>query len=158
VAPACANPPRVAASGRWTFGDAMVKLTGHESCRARRAPGDAEKGPSLGARKCGAFQRSRRTMLSLMDDVIGPLCETPDPKDGGLLRRKHGPTHRRRSQPMPVQLGKSNDTITSIAATAPSTLCRARRQSAWEQVKVTAGATAMTYAQCMRELVDVPYP
>src|SRR6478736_2220718 len=146
VATACAKPP--AGRRRWTLAllaDAMVKLTDHDSLSGetvrRRLAVDGE-------------------YVAGMEDVLDLYAEAPDP-ERPLLCFDETPVQLigEVRQPIPPEPGKRerydyeyrrNGTVNLFVAFDP--------HRAWRKVKVTERRTAVDYAHCMRELVDVHYP
>src|SRR6476619_1620449 len=94
------------------------------------------------------------------EDVLDLYAEAPDP-ERPLLCFDESPVQRigEVRQPIPPEPGKRerydyesrrNGTVNLFVAFDP--------HRAWRKVKVTERRTAVDYAHCMRELVDVHYP
>jgi transposase len=162
VATACAKPP--AGRRRWTLAllaDAMVKLTDHDSLsgetvRRRLAENDLKPW----RRDMWCIPHVDGEYVARMEDVLDLYAEAPDP-ERPLLCFDETPVQLigEVRQPIPPEPGKRerydyeyrrNGTVNLFVAFDP--------HRAWRKVKVTERRTAVDYAHCMRELVDVHYP
>src|SRR6185437_13217366 len=162
VATACASPPQGRA--RWTLellADAMVKLTRHESLsgetvRRRLAENDLKPW----RRDMWCIPRIDGEYVARMEDVLDLYAEAPDPKRPVVCFDES-----------PVQLiGEVRQPIPAEPGQLERYDCEYRRNGTvnlfvcidvhrpWRKVKVTERRTAVDYAHCMRELVDVHYP
>ena len=131
VATACANPPEGRA--RWTLellADAMVRLTGHGACRARRCAGGWPKTVSSpGAGTCGAFQRSTANTSPAWKtcSTSMPKRLTPSRRWSASTRAESNSSARCASRSWPRRASRTLR-LRGTAATAPSTssLCSTR--------------------------------
>ncbi len=159
VATACAKPP--AGRRRWTLAllaDVMVKLTDHDSLSGetvRRRLADNDLKPWRRDMWCIPHVDGAR-----MEDVLDLYAEAPDP-ERPLVCFDETPVQLigEARQPIPPKPGKRerydyeyrrNGTVNLFVVFDP--------HRAWRKVKVTERRTAVDYAHCMRELVDVHYP
>lgn len=162
VATACAKPP--AGRRRWTLAllaDAMVKLTDHDSLSGetvRRRLADNDLKPWR--RDMWCIPHVDGEYVARMEDVLDLYAEAPDP-ERPLVCFDETPVQLigEVRQPIPSEPGKRerydyeyrrNGTVNLFVALDP--------HRAWRKVKVTERRTAVDYAHCMRELVDVHYP
>ena len=158
VATACAKPP----AGRrrcWPTRWSSSPIT--TACRARPcAAGWQRMTSSRGAGTCGAFPMSmantspawKMCSISTLKRLIpSDRCSASTKPPSSSSARCASRSHPSRES--------ASATITSTAATAPSNLFVAfDAHRAWRKVEVTERRTAVDYAHCMRELVDVHYP
>src|SRR5258705_12135861 len=123
VATACANPPEGRA--RWTLellGDAMVKLTGHDSLSGetvrRRL---AENGLKPWRRDMWCIPRVDGEYVARMEDVLDLYAEAPDPKRP-VVCFDESPVQLigEVRQPIPAEPGQLERYDYEYAATAPS--------------------------------------
>jgi transposase len=162
VATACAKPP--AGRRRWTLAllaDAMVKLTDHDSLSGetvRRRLADNDLKPWR--RDMWCIPHVDGEYVARMEDVLDLYAEAPDP-ERPLVCFDETPVQLigEVRQPIPPKPGKRerydyeyrrNGTVNLFVTFDP--------HRAWRKVKVTERRTAVDYAHCMRELVDVHYP
>jgi len=162
VATACAKPP--AGRRRWTLAllaDAMVKLTDHDSLSGetvRRRLADNDLKPWR--RDMWCIPHVDGEYVARMEDVLDLYAEALDP-ERPLVCFDETPVQLigEVRQPIPPEPGKRerydyeyrrNGTVNLFVAFDP--------HRAWRKVKVTERRTAVDYAHCMRELVDVHYP
>jgi transposase len=162
VATACAKPP--AGRRRWTLAllaDAMVELTDHDSLsdetvRRRLAENDLKPW----RRDMWCIPKVDGEYVARMEDVLDLYAEAPDPQRP-LVCFDETPVQLigEVRQPIPAEPGKRerydyeyrrNGTVNLFVAFDPHRV--------WRKVKVTERRTAVDYAHCMRELVDVHYP
>ena len=162
VATACAKPP--AGRRRWTLAllaDAMVKLTDHDSLsgetvRRRLAENDLKPW----RRDMWCIPHVDGEYVARMEDVLDLYAEAPDP-ERPLVCFDETPVQLigEVRQPIPPEPGKRerydyeyrrNGTANLFVTFDP--------HRAWRRVKLTERRTAVDYAHCMRELVDVHYP
>jgi len=162
VATACASPPEGRA--RWTLellAGAMVKLTDHESLSSetvrRRL---AENGLKPWRKDMWCIPKVDGEYVARMEDVLDLYAEAPDPSRPVVCFDES-----------PVQLiGEVRQPIPPEPGQLERYDCEYRRNGTvnlfvcidvhrpWRKVKVTERRTAVDYAHCMRELVDVHYP
>jgi transposase len=162
VATACSNPP--AGRARWTLellADAMVRLTEHDSLSGetvrRRL---AENGLKPWRRDMWCIPKIDGEYVARMEDVLDLYAEAPDPKRPVVCFDES-----------PVQLiGEVRQPIAAAPGRRERYDYEYRRSGTvnlfvfldvhrpWRKVKLTARRTAIDYAQCLRELVDVHYP
>ncbi|MFB9267775.1 IS630 family transposase [Bradyrhizobium erythrophlei] len=162
VATACAKPP--VGRRRWTLAllaDVMVKLTDHDSLSGetvRRRLADNDLKPWR--RDMWCIPHVDGEYVARMEDVLDLYAEAPDP-ERPLVCFDETPVQLigEVRQPIPPEPGKRerydyeycrNGTVNLFVAFDP--------HRAWRKVKVTERRTAVDYAHCMRELVDVHYP
>ena len=162
VATACAKPP--AGRRRWTLAllaDTMVKLTDHDSLsgetvRRRLAENDLKPW----RRDMWCIPHVDGEYVARMEDVLDLYAEAPDP-ERPLICFDETPVQLigEVRQPIPAKPGqlerydyeyRRHGTINLFVVFDP--------HRAWRRVKLTERRTAMDYARCMRELVDVHYP
>jgi transposase len=161
VATACSDPPEGRA--RWTLellADKMVRLTDHsdlsrETVRRRLAENELKPWQQ----KMWCIPEVDGTYVARMEDVLDLYAEAPDPKRPVVCFDESaaqliGETR----QPIPVGPGKPrrydyeyrrNGTVNLFV------FLDAHRP--WRKVKVTDRRTALDFAECMRDLVDVHY-
>ncbi|WFU23162.1 IS630 family transposase [Bradyrhizobium sp. CB1717] len=162
VATACAKPP--AGRRRWTLAllaDAMVKLTDHDSLSGetvRRWLAENDLKPWR--RDMWCIPHVDGEYVARMEDVLDLYAEAPDP-ERPLVCFDETPVQLigEVRQPIPPAPGqrerydyeyRRNGTVNLFVTFDP--------HRAWRKVKVTERRTAVDYAHCMRELVDVHYP
>jgi transposase len=162
VATARAKPP--AGRRRWTLAllaDVMVKLTDHDSLSGetvRRRLADNDLKPWR--RDMWCIPHVDGEYVARMEDVLDLYAEAPDP-ERPLVCFDETPVQLigEVRQPIPPEPGKRerydyeyrrNGTVNLFVAFDP--------HRAWRKVKVTERRTAVDYAHCMCELVDVHYP
>src|SRR3954462_6461531 len=162
VAPACAAPP--AGRARWTLellADKMVRLTDHddlsrETVRRRLC----ENGLKPWQRARGCIPQVDGTYVARMEDVLDLYAEAPDPRRP-VVCFDESPTQLIGETPLPIPPApgqperqdyeyKRNGTVNLFV------VLDAHRP--WRKVKVTDHRTAVDYAHCMRDLVDLHYP
>jgi len=162
VATACSKPPQGRA--RWTLkllAGEMIKLTDHETLSGetvrRRL---AENGLKPWRRDMWCIPRVDGEYVARMEDVLDLYAEAPDP-ERPVVCFDETPVQLigEVRQPIPAQPGqperydyeyRRNGTVNLFVVFDP--------HRAWRKVKVTQRRTAVDYAHCMRELVDVHYP
>jgi transposase len=162
VATACSRPPEGRA--RWTIellAGEMVRLTAHErlsreTVRRRLAENDLKPW----CQKMWCVPEVNGEYVARMEDVLDLYAEVPDPKRPVVCFDES-----------PVQLiGEVREPIPA----APGQLARCdyeyRRNGTvnlfvllaahqpWRRVKVTERRTAIDFAECLRELVDIDFP
>lgn len=162
VATACAKPPKGRA--RWTLtllAGEMVQLTEHETLSretVRRRLAENELKPWRKDMWCipkvdGAF-------VARMEDVLDLYAEAPDPKRP-VVCFDESPTQligevREPIAPVPGQLERYDCEYRRHGTANLFIFLDAHRP--WRAVKVTDRRTALDFADCMRDLVDVHYP
>jgi len=162
VATACAKPP--AGRARWTLqllAGEMVTLTEHASLSretVRRRLAENELKPWR--RDMWCIPRVDGSFVARMEDVLDLYAEKPDPKRP-VVCFDESPTQLigEVRQPIPAAPGqlerydyeyRRNGTVNLFV------FLDAHRS--WRTVKVTDHRTALDFAACMRDLVDVHYP
>jgi transposase len=162
VATACASPP--AGRARWTLellADTMVKLTHHESLShetVRRRL--AENGLKPWRREMWCIPQVDGEYVARMEDVLDLYAEAPDP-ERPVVCFDESPVQLigEVRQPIPAEPGqlerydyeyRRNGTVNLFVFLDVN--------RPWRKVKVTERRTALDYAHCMRDLVDVHYP
>ena len=162
VATACASPPEGRA--RWTLellADAMVRLTVHESLSRetvrRRLSENALK---PWRQKMWCIPQVNGEFVARMEDVLDLYAEAPDPQRP-VVCFDESPTQligevRQPIPPKPGQIERYDYEYRRNGTVNLFVLLNAHRP--WRKVKVTQQRTAVEFAQCMRELVDVDYP
>jgi transposase len=162
VATACATPP--AGRARWTLdllAGEMVKLTEHRSLSretVRRRLAEADLKPWR--RKMWCIPQVDADYVARMEDVLDLYAEAPDPKRPVVCFDES-----------PVQLiGETRLPVPPEPGRIARYDCEYRRNGTanlfvfldanrpWRKVKVTERRTALDFAVCMRELVDIHYP
>jgi len=162
VATACSKPP--AGRARWTLellAGQMVKLTEHaelsrETVRRRLAENDLK--PWRHDMWC--IPEVNGTYVARMEDVLDLYAEPPDPKRPVVCFDES-----------PTQLiGEVRQPIPATPGQIERYDCEYRRNGTanlfvfldahqpWRTVKVTDSRTAVDFAECMRDLVDLHYP
>jgi len=162
VATACSSPPQGRA--RWTvelLAGEMVRLTGHASLSRetvrRRLCENALK-PWRETMWC--IPRVNGEFVARMEDVLDLYAEAPDPQRP-VVCFDESPTQligevRQPIPPKPGQIERYDYEYRRNGTVNLFVLLNAHRP--WRKVKVTQQRTAVEFAQCMRELVDVDYP
>src|SRR5882724_13145177 len=162
VATACSSPPEGRA--RWTLdllAGAMVRLTEHDSISrdtVRRRLAENELKPWRKDMWC--IPQVDAEYVARMEDVLDLYAEEPNPKRP-VVCFDESPTQLigEVRQPIPAAPGqlerydceyKRNGTVNLFVFLDP--------HRPWRKVKVTDRRTAVDFAECMRELVDVHYP
>ena len=162
VATACAKPP--AGRARWTLqllAGEMVTLTEHESLSretVRRRLAENELKPWR--RDMWCIPQVDGSFVARMEDVLDLYAEKPDPKRPVVCFDES-----------PTQLiGEVRQPIPAAPGQLERYDCEYRRNGTvnlfvfldahrpWRTVKVTDHRTALDFAACMRDLVDVHYP
>lgn len=162
VATACSKPPQGRA--RWTLvllAGALVRLTGHASLSRETVRRRLEENELKPWRKdMWCIPRVDGEFVARMEDVLDLYAERPDASRPVVCFDES-----------PTQLISE---VRAPIAAAPGQIerydCEYRRNGTanlfifldvhrpWRHVKVTDHRTALDFAQCMRELVDVHYP
>src|SRR5215475_3899467 len=162
VATACSSPP--AGRARWTLellAGAMVKLTAHESLSretVRRRLAENHLKPWRKDMWC--IPQVDAEYVARMEDVLDLYAEAPDPKHPVICFDES-----------PIQLiGEVRQPIPAAPGRIERYDCEYRRNGTanlfvfldvhrpWRKVKVTESRTAVDFAACMRDLVDVHFP
>jgi len=162
VATACSAPPQGRA--RWTLvllAGALVRLTAHASLSretVRRRLAENELKPWRKDMWC--IPRVDGEFVARMEDVLDLYAERPDARRPVVCFDES-----------PTQLiGEVREPIAAEPGQLERYDCEYRRNGTanlfvfldahlpWRHVKVTDRRTALDFAQCMRELVDVHYP
>jgi len=162
VATACSNPPKGRA--RWTLdllAGEMVKLTAHESLSretVRRRLADADLKPWR--RKMWCIPQVDAEYVARMEDVLDLYAEAPDPLRP-VVCFDESPIQligevRRPIPPEPGQIERYDCEYRRNGTANLFVFLDANRP--WRRVKVTERRTAVDFAVCMRELVDLHYP
>src|SRR5215831_9160290 len=162
VATACSKPP--AGRARWTLellAGALVKLTEHgelsrETVRRRLQENDLKPW----RRDMWCIPEVDGTYVARMEDVLDLYAEVPDPKRPVVCFDES-----------PTQLiGEVRQPIAAAPGQLERYDCEYRRNGTanlfvfldahqpWRTVKVTDSRTALAFAECMRDLVDLHYP
>ncbi len=162
IATACSSPPEGRA--RWTLdllAGEMLQLTEHDSISrdtVRRRLAENELKPWRKDMWC--VPQVDAEYVARMEDVLDLYAEEPDPKRP-VVCFDESPTQLigEVRQPIPAEPGrierydceyKRNGTVNLFV------FMDAHRS--WRKVKVTDSRTAVDFAACMRELVDVHFP
>jgi len=162
VATACSSPP--AGRARWTLdllGDAMVRLTEHESLSretVRRRLAENKLKPWRKEMWC--IPQVDAAYVARMEDVLDLYAAAPDAKRPVVC-----------CDESPTQLiGETRQPIPPAPGQPERYDCEYRRNGTanlfvfldahqpWRAVKVTDQHTASDFAHCMRDLVDRHYP
>jgi transposase len=162
VATACSNPP--AGRARWTLellAGELVRLTEHEHLSretVRRRLADNELKPWRKDMWC--IPQVDGEYVARMEDVLDLYAEAPDPKRPVVCFDES-----------PTQLiGEVREPIRARSGQIERYDCEYKRNGTanlfivldvnrpWRKVKVTDSRTAIDFAICMRELVDVDFP
>jgi transposase len=162
VATACASPPEGRA--RWTLellAGEMVRLTAHaslsrETVRRRLA----ENALKPWRQKMWCIPRVNGEFVARMEDVLDLYAEAPDPKRP-VVCFDESPTQligevRQRIPPEPGQVERFDYEYRRAGTVNLFVLVDAHRP--WRKVTVTQQRTALDFARCMRELVEVDHP
>src|SRR4051794_6692334 len=162
VATACASPPEGRA--RWTLellASEMVRLTAHaslarETVRRRLA----ENALKPWRQKMWCIPRVNGEFVARMEDVLDLYAEAPDPKRP-VVCFDESPTQligevRQRIPPEPGQVERFDYEYRRAGTVNLFVLVDAHRP--WRKVTVTQQRTALDFARCMRELVEVDHP
>ena len=162
VATACASPPEGRA--RWTLellAGEMVRLTAHaslsrETVRRRLA----ENALKPWRQKMWCIPRVNGEFVARMEDVLDLYAEAPDPKRP-VVCFDESPTQligevRQRLPPEPGQVERFDYEYRRAGTVNLFVLVDAHRP--WRKVTVTQQRTALDFARCMRELVEVDHP
>jgi transposase len=162
VATACSNPPEGRA--RWTLellAGAMVRLTEHEELSretVRRRLAENHLKPWRKDMWC--IPQIDGTYVARMEDVLDLYAEPPDPKRP-VVCFDESPTQligetRLPIPPAPGQPERQDYEYKRNGTVNLFVFLDAHRP--WRKVKVTDHRTAVDYAHCMRDLVDLHYP
>src|SRR4051794_37288410 len=162
VATACSNPPEGRA--RWTlelWAGAMVRLTEHEELSretVRRRLAENRLKPWRKDMWC--IPQIDGTYVARMEDVLDLYAELPDPKRP-VVCFDESPTQligeaRQRIPPEPGQVERFDYEYRRAGTVNLFVLVDAHRP--WRKVTVTQQRTALDFARCMRELVEVDHP
>ena len=162
VATACSAPPR--GRKRWTLtllADAMVELTDHdglsrETVRRRLA----ENALKPWRRDMWCIPQVDGTFVARMEDVLDLYAEDPDPKRP-VICFDESPMQLigEARQPIPAAPGRPERYDYEYRRNGTANLfvfVDAHRP--WRKVKVTERRTAIDFAHCMRDLVELHYP
>ena len=161
VATACSSPPEGRA--RWTLerlAGEMVRLTAHESLSretVRRRL--AENALKPWRQKMWCVPRINGAYVARMEDVLDLYAEAPDPK-WPVVCFDESPVQligelRQPIRPRPGQLERYDYEYRRNGTVNLFVMLDAHRP--WRKVKVTAQRTAIDFAQCMRELVELDF-
>jgi len=162
VATACSNPPKGRA--RWTLellADELVRLTDHDDLSretVRRRLAENELKPWRKDMWC--IPQVDGEFVARMEDVLDLYAEAPDPKRPVVCFDES-----------PTQLiGEVRQPIKAEPGQIERYDCEYKRNGTanlfifldvhrpWRKVKVTDSRTAVDFAACMQELVDVHFP
>jgi len=162
VATACSNPPKGRA--RWTLellADELVRLTEHDDISretVRRRLAENELKPWRKDMWC--IPQVDGEFVARMEDVLDLYAEAPDPKRPVVCFDES-----------PTQLiGEVRQPIKAEPGQIERYDCEYKRNGTanlfifldvhrpWRKVKVTDSRTAVDFAACMQELVDVHFP
>ncbi|MBA3686643.1 MAG: IS630 family transposase [Planctomycetes bacterium] len=161
VATACSRPPEGRA--RWTvelLAGEMVRLTEHERLSretVRRRLAENEIKPWR--QKMWCVPRVNGEFVARMEDVLDLYAEAPDPQRP-VVCFDESPVQligevRQPIPPKPGQVERYDYEYRREGTANLFVFLNAHRP--WRKVKVTKQRTAVEFAQCMRELVDVDY-
>jgi len=162
VATACATPPLGRA--RWTLdllAGAMVALTEHEDLSretVRRRLGESKLKPWRQEMWCVPVINGE--YVARMEHVLDLYAEAPDPRRP-LVCFDESPTQLigEVREPIPAKPGQLQRYDSEYQRNGTVNLFMfidAHRR--WRHVKITERRTALDFAECMRDLVDVHYP
>jgi transposase len=162
VATACSSPP--AGRARWTLellSDTLVQLTEHESLSretVRRRL--AENALKPWRQKMWCIPHVNGEYVARMEDVLDLYAQPPDPKRP-VVCFDESPTHligevRQPLPPEPGQVERYDYECRRHGTVNLFVLLDAHRP--WRQVTVSERRTAVDFAACMRNLVDVDFP
>jgi len=162
VATACSKPP--AGRARWTLeplAGEMVKLTDHddlsrETVRRRLEENDLKPW----RRDMWCIPQVDGAYVARMEDVLDLYAETPDP-ERPVVCFDESPTQLigEARQPIPAEPGQPERYDCEYRRNGTANLfvfLDAHRS--WREVKITDRRTAVDFAHCMCDLVDVHYP
>jgi transposase len=162
VATACASPP--VGRARWTLellAGAMVRLTEHaslsrETVRRRLA----ENALKPWREKMWCIPRVNGEFVARMEDVLDLYAQPSDPQHP-VVCFDESPTQligevRQPIPPEPGQVARFDYEYRRAGTVNLFVLVDAHRP--WRKVMVTPQRTALDFARCMRELVEVDYP
>jgi transposase len=162
VATACSSPPEGRA--RWTLdllAGEMVRLTDHDNISRdtiRRRLAENELKPWRKDMWC--IPRVDAEYVARMEDVLDLYAEAPDP-NRPVVCFDESPTQLigEVRQPIPAEPGQIEryDCEYKRNGTANLFVFLDVHRS-WRRVKVTDSRTAVDFAACMRELVDIDFP
>jgi transposase len=162
VATACSSPPEGRA--RWTLdllAGEMVRLTDHDNISRdtiRRRLAENELKPWRKDMWC--IPRVDAEYVARMEDVLDLYAEAPDP-NRPVVCFDESPTQLigEVRQPIPAEPGQIEryDCEYKRNGTANLFVFLDAHRS-WRRVKVTDSRTAVDFAACMRELVDIDFP
>jgi hypothetical protein len=104
--------------------------------------------------------KANATFVAQMEDVLDVYCRPPDPKHPQVCFDESSKQHLKEVRtPLPVAPGEPMRYDTEYERNGVSNLfmffCPLLN---WRHVKVTERRTAVDWAECMRELVDVQFP
>jgi transposase len=161
VATACSRPPEGRA--RWTvelLAGEMVRLTEHERLSretVRRRLAENEIKPWR--QKMWCVPRVNGEFVARMEDVLDLYAEAPDPQRP-VVCFDESPVQligevRQPIPPKPGQVERYDYEYRREGTANLFVFLNAHRP--WRKVKVTKQRTAVEFAECMRELVDVDY-
>lgn len=162
VATACSAPP--AGRARWTLElltEAMIKLTEHadlsrETVRRRLA----ENHLKPWRREMWCIPQVDGTYVARMEDVLDLYAEAPDPKrpvicfdesPTQLIGETRQPIAAAPGQPLRYDYEYRRNGTVNLFVFLDA-------HQPWRKVKVTEQRTALDFAECMRDLVDLHYP
>lgn len=162
IATVCSAPPKGRA--RWTLdllAGAMVALTEHETLSretVRRRLGESKLKPWRQEMWC--IPEINGEYVARMEHVLDLYAEAPDPRRP-VVCFDESPTQLigEVREPIPAKPGKLQRYDSEYRRNGTVNLfifIDAHRR--WRHVKVTDRRTALDFAECMRELVDVHYP
>ena len=162
VATACASPPegRARRTLELLAGE-MVRLTAHASLSretVRRRLAEHALKPWRQKMRC--IPRVNGEFVARMEDVLDPYAEAPDPKRP-VVCFDESPTQligevRQRIPPEPGRVERCDYEYRRAGTANLFVLVDAHRP--WRKVTVTQQRTALDFARCMRELVEVDHP
>ncbi|WP_237050560.1 IS630 family transposase [Microvirga ossetica] len=162
VATACSSPPEGRA--RWTLellSDTLVQLTAHDSLSretVRRRLSENALKPWRQKKWC--VPKVNGESVARMEDVLDLYAETPDP-NRPVVCFDESPTQligevRQPIAAEPGQVKRYDDEYRRHGTLNLFVLLDA--PSAWRKVTVSERRTAVDFAACMRDLVDVDFP
>src|SRR5918911_2136880 len=162
VATACSNPP--AGRARWTLdllADEMVKLTAHESLsretvRRRLAENDLKPW----RRKMWCIPQVDAEYVARMEDVLDLYAEQPEAQRP-VVCFDESPVQLigEVRQPIPAEPGQVERVDYEYRRAGTLNLfVMVDAHRPWRKVRVSERRTAIDFAQCLRDLVDVDHP
>ena len=162
VALACSSPPKGRA--RWTLellAGELVRLTPHDSLShetVRRRLAENEIKPWRRTMWC--VPRIDGEYVARMEDVLDLYAEVPDPKRP-VVCFDESPVQligevRQPIRPRPGQIERYDYEYRRNGTVNLFVMLDAHRP--WRKIKVTAQRTALDFAQCLRELVEIDFP